>query len=351
MNHSPAISIIIPVYKAEKYIRKCMDSLLAQTFSDYEILLIDDGSPDGSGEICDEYETKDSRVRVFHKDNGGVSRARNLGIDNALGQWVVFVDSDDWVEPNYLQTMYEATANGPVEFVVSGIQYFFAHKKQYYTMFSYPDCVIDIDEMPEAIRDLQLLKNGCPVAKLYQTKIIREHHLYFNVDMSINEDHLFVIQYYNAVDKMATVHTISYNYFFDFQIPSLTKTYHSSDEFIRIAEIMSREFAKFTSRYPDITNEYWEPVKKTFGLQQIIKAIDNSIYSENPNIVLVKVRDLLLQDADGGISKPIDVFKRMRFALLLNQHYDVLLMQTYIQMKIRNFIFVVKSKIKHLLIY
>lgn len=350
MNHSPLISIIIPVYKAENYIRKCVDSLLAQTFKDYEILLIDDGSPDRSGEICDEYETKDSRIRVFHKANEGVSRARNLGIDNVTGQWLTFVDSDDWVEPNYLQTLFDSTVDDSVEFVISGIRYFFAHKKQYYTMFSYPDSVIDIDEMPEAIRDLQLLKNGCPVAKLYQTKIIRKHHLYFNAGISINEDHLFVIQYYNAVDKMATVHAISYNYFFDFQVPSLTKTYHSSEEFIKIAEIMSREFAKFTNRYPNITNEYWEPVKKIFGLQQIIKAIDNSIYSESPNAVLVKVRDLLLQNAE-RISKPIAVFQRMRFALLLNQYYDILLMQTYMQMKIRDLIFVVKFKIKRLFLY
>lgn len=95
---TPKISVIVPVYKAENYLHRCVDSLLAQTFQDFEILLIDDGSPDRSGEICDEYAKKDKRVRVFHKKNGGVSSARNLGLDNARGEWICFVDSDDWVD-------------------------------------------------------------------------------------------------------------------------------------------------------------------------------------------------------------------------------------------------------------
>lgn len=98
----PKVSIIIPVYKAEKYLNRCIDSILAQTFTDWELLLIDDGSPDRSGDICDEYAKKDTRIRVFHKNNGGVSSARNLGLDNVLGEYVTFVDSDDWLLENTL---------------------------------------------------------------------------------------------------------------------------------------------------------------------------------------------------------------------------------------------------------
>ena len=85
---TPKISVIVPVYKAEAYLHRCVDSLLAQTFTDFEVLLVDDGSPDRSGEICDEYARKDRRVRVFHKENGGVSSARNMGLDNARGEYV-----------------------------------------------------------------------------------------------------------------------------------------------------------------------------------------------------------------------------------------------------------------------
>ena len=89
------ISIIVPVYNTEQYLHSCIDSILTQTYTDFELLLIDDGSTDLSGAICDKYAWKDSRVRVFHQKNGGVSSARNLGLDNAKGEWVTFVDSDD----------------------------------------------------------------------------------------------------------------------------------------------------------------------------------------------------------------------------------------------------------------
>lgn len=101
---NPKLSVIVPVYKAEKYLHRCVESILTQTFTDFEILLIDDGSPDRSGEICDEYAKKDSRIKVFHKLNGGASDARNVGLDNAQGEYVCFVDSDDVVDPTSCQT-------------------------------------------------------------------------------------------------------------------------------------------------------------------------------------------------------------------------------------------------------
>lgn len=100
----PQISVIVPVYNVEKYLHRCIDSILAQTFTDFELLLIDDGSKDNSGAICDEYAARDSRVQVFHKENGGVSSARNLGLDNAQGEWITFVDSDDWIEPILIES-------------------------------------------------------------------------------------------------------------------------------------------------------------------------------------------------------------------------------------------------------
>ena len=108
----PKISVIVPVYKAEKYICRCVDSILAQTFTDFELLLIDDGSPDNSGAICDEYAASDSRVKVFHKENGGVSSARNVGLDNACGEWITFVDADDWIAETFIAGLYTPITNG-----------------------------------------------------------------------------------------------------------------------------------------------------------------------------------------------------------------------------------------------
>lgn len=104
---NPLISVIVPIYKVEQYLRKCVDSILAQTYTNLEVILVDDGSPDNCGVICDEYAAKDARVKVIHKPNGGPSDARNAGMAVMRGQYVAFVDSDDWIEPQHIQSLYE----------------------------------------------------------------------------------------------------------------------------------------------------------------------------------------------------------------------------------------------------
>ena len=106
--NEPLISVIVPVYDVEKYLPKCLDSLLAQTWRNLEIIVVDDGSPDGSWDIMQDYAARDSRVRIFRKKNGGVSAARNFGMDAAEGEYLGFVDPDDWVSPHYLEWMAEA---------------------------------------------------------------------------------------------------------------------------------------------------------------------------------------------------------------------------------------------------
>lgn len=114
---NPRISIIVPVYNTERWLHRCVDSILAQTYTDFELLLIDDGSNDNSGAICDEYAIKDKRVKVFHKSNGGVSSARNLGLDNARGEWITFVDGDDWLEPNAVNDLIDKSMTTDADIV------------------------------------------------------------------------------------------------------------------------------------------------------------------------------------------------------------------------------------------
>ena len=108
----PEISVIVPVYKVERFLHRCVDSILNQTFRDFELILVDDGSPDDCGKICDAYAVRDSRIHVIHQKNGGLSAARNTGIDwvmaNSSSRWFAFIDSDDWVHPRYLQQLYSA---------------------------------------------------------------------------------------------------------------------------------------------------------------------------------------------------------------------------------------------------
>ena len=137
---SPKISIIVPVYNVEKYIRRCLDSIAAQTFTDWECICVDDGTPDASGKICNEYAQKDSRFVVIHKENGGVSSARNAGLNVAKGEYVTFCDSDDWVEKEMLEVLYNTALETDADVVMGG------HKTadEYKKMFdeSNPKCFI-----------------------------------------------------------------------------------------------------------------------------------------------------------------------------------------------------------------
>ncbi len=121
LQNDPKISCIVPVYNVEKYLHRCIDSILAQTFTDFELILVDDGSPDGCPAICDEYAEKDGRVRVIHQANAGVSAARNAGLDAARGEWITFVDSDDWVERDFLFEQFSDATSGNFEAVVCGL--------------------------------------------------------------------------------------------------------------------------------------------------------------------------------------------------------------------------------------
>ncbi len=116
------ISVIVPIYNVEKYIKKCVDSIIKQTYKNIEIILVDDGSPDECGKICDEYSIKDSRIIVVHKANGGLSDARNVGIDKANGKYICFIDSDDYIDDNYIELLYNAIKENNVEISQCGIK-------------------------------------------------------------------------------------------------------------------------------------------------------------------------------------------------------------------------------------
>lgn len=116
---NPKISVIVPVHNAESYLNRCIDSILSQSYKDFEMLLIDDGSTDLSSKICDEYGDKDDRVKVFHKENGGVSSVRNLGLEKAVGQYIAFVDSDDWIEEKCLEENLLIAENTHADVIIS----------------------------------------------------------------------------------------------------------------------------------------------------------------------------------------------------------------------------------------
>ena len=195
--NNPMISIIVPVYNTRQYLSNCIESILSQNFSNYELLLIDDGSKDGSGAICDEYAKKDTRIRVFHKENGGVSSARNLGLDHASGEWIYFVDSDDQVLPGGLQTMVDFISDD-VDIVLGGYK---RYDESGHVVYEIDDRVVCIMDKKETLSTLyerhekyyNYLCYGC--IRLLRNKIIQKHNLRFDTSLRIKEDTLFLTQY------------------------------------------------------------------------------------------------------------------------------------------------------------
>lgn len=204
-NH-PKISVIVPVYNTEQYLPRCIDSILDQTFTDFELLLIDDGSKDNSGKICDEYAAKDSRIRVFHKENGGVSSARNMGLDNALGKWVTFVDSDDWIEPKGLELLKNASEAdiiiGEILFEKDGTTSFLSNTSN--------KTGKDLYELVSTQIDHSAFCSPC--AKLFSANLIRQHHIRFNQSLTFGEDSVFVKNYLLYIKSLSNIHELCYHY-------------------------------------------------------------------------------------------------------------------------------------------
>lgn len=235
MNRTPEISIIVPVYKVEKYLPCCIESVLAQSFTDYELLLIDDGSPDHCGEICDEYARKDERIRVFHQQNSGVSAARNKGLDEARGSYVTFVDSDDWIGEDYLQALYDALPDKVSRgVVIEGINRV------------YPDERTEKMQLPG---DMQFFTSdiyrimteyfsgniGYSHSKLYNLSLIKEYDICFSRQLSLLEDMLFLYDYAFHADFVLLKE--AYNYFY--------RTAHSSDALSVGIKSFSKEYDVF----------------------------------------------------------------------------------------------------------
>ena len=204
------VSIVIPIYKAEKYLRTCIDSVLGQTYKDLEVILVDDASPDRCGEICEEYAKKDSRVRVIHKENEGVSKARNAGLAIASGDYVQFVDSDDYLAEDMTQKLVEQMEQQKVDLVLCG---FFEKNLNF-------ERVSKAEEQPGVYTKEQILMNimrnpysfhyGVLWNKLFKRELLGK--LLFSSDMDFGEDFIFNLHYLAQTEKIAVIAEPLYYY-------------------------------------------------------------------------------------------------------------------------------------------
>lgn len=214
----PEISIIVPVYNVEKYIRRCIDSLISQTFKNIEILLIDDGSQDSSGSICDEYALKDNRIKAIHKVNGGVSSARNVGLDIAQGTYIMFCDPDDYVDPTWCEKMHRVISNPQknVQWCTCGYNRIDADSQKIIRIvnpiYSTGKASVPLNENLSFICNHSLF---CTVwSGIFKNDCIKAAHLRFDEALSHSEDVMFVLQYLQQIDKLEVGFTNEplYNY-------------------------------------------------------------------------------------------------------------------------------------------
>lgn len=205
----PNISIIVPIYKVEAYLHRCVDSILAQTYQDFELILVDDGSPDNCGVICDRYAAQDPRLRVIHKENGGLSDARNAGLQIARGEYIAFIDSDDWVTPDYLEKLLNALIETDADICECDI---IRTATEYPQLSANKPAATEIFD-PEAAMD-QLIQDGIfhqyVWNKLYKRHVVEG--LLFPKGKT-NEDEFWTYQAFGRSNKVARIHCPLYYYF------------------------------------------------------------------------------------------------------------------------------------------
>lgn len=246
----PTVSIIVPIYNAQATIHRCLDSIISQTFSDFELLLINDGSTDESGSICDSYAAKDTRIRVFHNENRGVSASRNFALDEARGEYIQFLDSDDWITPDATQQLVRTARTSHCDLVISDF---------YRVVNDRVSVKGDIDDdtiMTQEEFVSHMMENpadfyyGVLWNKLYRRTIIEEHALRMNPDIHWCEDFLFNLEYIRYASRFYALNIPLYYY-----VKTKGSLVSQSAGILSTIQMKSTVFAYYNQLYKDIFDE------------------------------------------------------------------------------------------------
>lgn len=279
----PRISVIVPIYNVEKYLPQCIEGILSQTFIDFELLLVDDGSTDGSGRICDGFMQKDSRVKVFHTENRGVSAARNLGIKKSSADWLCFVDSDDWVESDYLQSLfYERNL---IENCLVCQSFYVEDEslpEKRYKSRLYPDIILK--EPFDEHQIMAHILNDYSVnifAKLFNKKVIADNKIHFCEKTSVFEDAIFLHEYLLCIEEIHLRSSVSYHYMQRNNTQSLTRKRHSCEEWVTTADELLKTNEQLIKKFSISNLDNKKIVYNKYGLCQLYSAcisVDKSNY-------------------------------------------------------------------------
>ena len=243
------ISIIIPIYNSEKYLKNCLDSLLQQSFENFEALLINDGSTDRSDEICDEYAEKDSRFKVYHKGNSGVSAARNFGLEKAQGEWIWFVDSDDYIRNDALDVLQSAIEKNDTDSMMFGYQKINLIGKSIYQFPEKGNTILlnQSDALKNLYKSSFYPYQGYVWSKVFKKSVINDFGIRFDENIYFNEDRLFCFEYFSKTKKNIT-YILEDLYFYleapDSAMNLLTKAYNPKFETDIQAYLLMQEIVK-----------------------------------------------------------------------------------------------------------
>ena len=231
------ISVIVPIYRVENYLRECVDSILSQTYTNLEIILVDDGSPDACGSICDEYALKDSRIKVIHKVNGGLSDARNAGLDIASGDYYYFVDSDDKLPAHSLQTMMDILHEHNSDMVIAGFERFHDETGEVFFSTESEGVTTHVYTQEEAVRDFY--RDGCQAWAVLYKRHVHEHIRFPKGE--INEDEAIVFQILENCSRVVVTSRVVYSY-------------RNREESITTSEFSEKKFVWY---YHCVDNHRW----------------------------------------------------------------------------------------------
>ena len=279
------ISIIIPVYNVEKYLKECLESVINQTYINLEIILVDDGSTDGSGNICDEYKKRDPRIRVIHKENGGVSIARNLGLNYVNGQYIGFIDSDDYVEPEYCEKLLKSIKENNVQCALCKFDKVYEKKNQNNTFES--NYIMDANGLIMEILDVQKGFGFC-TQKLWTKNALAD--IRYNENIKVGEDSLFCIESCKNINKVFVVNEKLYHYRFNEN--SLVRKF---DE-------------KYAQKYLRAMKETKKYIDKNYNKPEIIKKFNNYIVY---NILIIVINYCFNKNNKMSIIKQIEELKKL----------------------------------------
>ena len=251
------VSVIVPVYNVEKFLPRCLDSIINQTLKDIEIICINDGSPDNSLQILEDYAKKDSRIRIINQENSGPSVSRNKGILMAQGEYIGFVDSDDWLDVDFYEKLYAAAQKYDADIAACGIKVYRKYSRVNYMLkYTKESCVDDLE------RKLYLcdVPETCNVwNKIYRTTFIKNNNIEFEVGINFGEDVSFTMEALYFSENLVTIPNTLYNYD-RLNVNSIVRT--KSDKLIRDAEHVHNRMSDFLKSKNINLPKTWRQVRK-----------------------------------------------------------------------------------------